>query len=49
MNVDGMLPFEDLIADYVYDTSNHVLYRVTPAFQGTELLARGVSHSVLDC
>lgn len=42
MNVDGMLPFEDLIADYVYDTGNHVLYRVTPAFQGTELLARGV-------
>jgi len=42
MNVDGMLPFEDLIADYVHDTGNHVLYRVTPAFQGTELLARGV-------
>lgn len=42
MNVEGMLPFEDLIADYVYDTGSHVLYRVTPAFQGTELLARGV-------
>ena len=42
MNVDGMLPFEDLIADYVYDTGNHVLYRVTPAFEGSDLLAQGV-------
>lgn len=41
-NVVGMLPFEDLIADYVYDTGNHVLYRVTPAFEGTNLLAYGV-------
>ena len=42
MNVEGMLPFEDLLADYVYDTGNHVLYRVTPAFEGSDLLARGV-------
>lgn len=42
MNVDGMLPFENLVADYVKETDNHVLYRVTPAFQGTELVARGV-------
>ena len=37
-----MLPFENLVADYVKETDNHVLYRVTPAFQGTELVARGV-------
>ena len=42
LNVDGMLPFENLVADYVKETDNHVLYRVTPAFQGTELVARGV-------
>ena len=30
MNVDGMLPFENLVADYVKETENHVLYRVTP-------------------
>ena len=42
MNVDGMLPFEDLIADYVKETGNHVLYRVTPVFVGDELVARGV-------
>ncbi|MBR4940834.1 MAG: DNA/RNA non-specific endonuclease, partial [Clostridia bacterium] len=42
MNVDGMLPFEDMVADYVKETGNHVLYRVTPVFEGNELLARGV-------
>ena len=42
MNVDGMLPFENLVADYVKETGNHVLYRVTPVFVGTELVARGV-------
>ena len=42
LNVDGMLPFEDLVADYVKETENHVLYRVTPIFQGEELVARGV-------
>lgn len=42
MNVDGMLPFENLVADYVKETGNHVLYRVTPVFAGTELVARGV-------
>ena len=38
----GMLPFEDLAADYVQETGNHVLYRVTPVFRGLELVARGV-------
>ena len=42
MNVDGMLPFENLVADYVKETENHVLYRVTPIFEGEELVARGV-------
>lgn len=42
LNVDGMLPFEDLVADYVKETGNHVLYRVTPVFVEEELVARGV-------
>lgn len=42
MNVDGMLPFENEVADYVKETDNHVLYRVTPIFKGDNLLASGV-------
>lgn len=42
MNVDGMLPFENMVDDYVEDTENHVLYRVTPIFEGTNLVASGV-------
>lgn len=42
MNVQGMLPFENMVADYVNETENHVLYRVTPVFENDELLARGV-------
>ena len=42
LNVTGMLPFENLVADYVQETDHHVLYRVTPVFSGTELVARGV-------
>lgn len=42
MNVDGMLPFEDQVADYVKTNGNHVLYRVTPVFQGNNLVASGV-------
>ncbi|MBS7007291.1 DNA/RNA non-specific endonuclease [Anaerostipes sp.] len=42
MNVDGMLPFEDMVADYVKETGNHVLYRVTPVYEGKDLVARGV-------
>lgn len=41
-NVSGMLPFENMIADYVEETGNHVLYRVTPVFKGNDLVARGV-------
>lgn len=42
MNVDGMLPFENMVADYVKETENHVLYRVTPIFEGDNLVASGV-------
>ena len=42
MNVDGMLPFENMVADYVKETGNHVLYRVTPVFGEKNLLAKGV-------
>lgn len=42
MNVEGMLPFENMTADYIRETGNHVLYRVTPVFDGENLLASGV-------
>ncbi len=42
MNVDGMLPFENMVADYVKETGNHVLYRVTPIYDGDDLVASGV-------
>ncbi len=42
LNIEGMLPFENLVADYVKETENHVLYRVTPIFEGANLVATGV-------
>lgn len=42
MNVEGMLPFENMVDDYVENTGNHVLYRVTPVFEGSNLVASGV-------
>lgn len=42
LNIEGMLPFENMTADYVERTGNHVAYRVTPIFEGTNLLATGV-------
>ncbi len=42
LNVQGMLPFETKVCDYVKNTGNHVLYRVTPIFDGDNLLADGV-------
>ena len=42
MNVDGMLPFENMVADYIKETDNHVMYRVTPGFEGENLVASGV-------
>lgn len=41
-NVEGMLPFEDQVAEYIHNTGNRVLYRVTPVYEGNELVARGV-------
>ena len=42
MNIEGMLPFENMIADYVEDTENHVMYRVTPIYNGFDYVAQGV-------
>ena len=42
LNIEGMLPFENMVADYVKETGNHVMYRVTPIFEGSNLLASGV-------
>ena len=42
LNIEGMLPFENMIADYVKETENHVIYRVTPVYDGDNLVARGV-------
>lgn len=41
-NTEGMLPFENMVADYVKETGNHVMYRVTPVFEGDNLVASGV-------
>lgn len=41
-NVEGMLPFENQVADYVHETNHHVLYRVTPVYEGNNLVASGV-------
>ena len=42
LNISGMLPFENLVADYIKETNNHVMYRVTPLFKGNNLLCNGV-------
>ncbi|MDE7390625.1 MAG: DNA/RNA non-specific endonuclease [Lachnospiraceae bacterium] len=42
LNTKGMLPFENMVADYVNETDNHVMYRVTPIFEESNLLASGV-------
>lgn len=47
LNVDGMLPFENMVADYVKETGNHVLYRVTPRFEGDNLIANGLQMEAL--
>lgn len=41
-NVDGMLPYEEMVGNYVRETGNHVLYRVTPVFEEDNLVAKGV-------
>ena len=42
MNAKGMLQFENMVTKYIKDTGNHVLYRVTPVFEGNNLVATGV-------
>ncbi len=42
MNTEGMLPFENMVADYIRETDNHVAYRVTPIYDGSDLVATGV-------
>ena len=42
LNIEGMLPFENMAADYIKETKNHVLYRVTPIYHGNNLVASGV-------
>ena len=42
MNTEGMLPFENMVAEYIRRTDNHVLYRVTPIYEGDNLVASGV-------
>lgn len=42
LNIEGMLPFENEVADYVRDTGNHVMYQVTPIYEGNNLVASGV-------
>ncbi len=42
MNINGMLPFENIVADYIRETGNHVAYRITPIFEGNNLVCSGV-------
>lgn len=42
LNIEGMLPFENMVVDYIKETKNHVLYRVTPIFEHTNLVSSGV-------
>ena len=42
MNNEGMLPFEEKTARYIDKTNNHVIYRVTPDFDGSNLVASGL-------
>ena len=42
MNVEGMLPFENMVADYIKETGNHVMYQVKPVYEGDDLVASGV-------
>ncbi len=42
MNTEGMLPFENMVADYIKETNNHVAYRITPIYDGNDLVAKGV-------
>lgn len=47
MNASVMLPFENMVADYIHETGNHVLYRVTPVYEGESLIASGLQMEAL--
>ena len=47
LNIEGMLPFENMVDDYIEETNNHVMYRVTPIFEGDNLLCKGVKMEAL--
>lgn len=42
LNVDGMIPFEEMVGDYIRETGNHVMHRVTPVYTVYNLLADGI-------
>lgn len=42
MNINGMLPFENMVADYIKETGNHVAYRITPIYESENLVCSGV-------
>ena len=42
LNTHGILPFENMVANYVKEINNHVLYRVTPIFKGDNLVTNEV-------
>ena len=42
MNIEGMLTFENMVADYIKETNHHVAYRVTPIYEGNNLVCSGV-------
>ena len=51
LNINGMLPFENMVADYIKETGDHVAYRITPIYEGKNLLASGVqmeAYSIAD-
>ena len=43
MNINGMLPFENMVADYIKESNNHVMYRVNPIYNGNNLVASGIT------
>lgn len=49
LNVEGMLPFEQRVLEYVRDTKDDVLYRVTPVYSGDNLVCDGVLMEAASC
>lgn len=42
MNTPIMTKYENAVAEYIKDTGNHVMYRVTPMYKGFDLLPKGL-------